>query len=91
MSMGEQGISVKTFGQIVAEPRKALGISQKHLASRIRKEHGCQTSPEYLGDNEHDLFGEREIHARAFGVALFGACIGIELVAEIWRSQKRLI
>ena len=38
-------IDVKTFGQIIAEARKALGISQKDLAAKIRKEDGEPISP----------------------------------------------
>lgn len=45
---------MKTFGQIIAEARKALGISQKELAARIRKEDGEPISPQYLNDIEHD-------------------------------------
>jgi len=45
---------VKTFGQIIAEARKALGISQKDLAAKIRKEDGESISPQYLNDIEHD-------------------------------------
>ncbi len=45
---------MRTFGQIIAEARKALGISQKDLAARIRKENGHSISPQYLNDIEHD-------------------------------------
>lgn len=45
---------MKTFGQIIAEARKALAISQKDLAARIRKEDGDSISPQYLNDIEHD-------------------------------------
>jgi transcriptional regulator with XRE-family HTH domain len=45
---------VSTFGQIVAGARKALGISQKDLAGKIRKEDGVAISPQYLNDLEHD-------------------------------------
>lgn len=45
---------MKTFGQIIAEARKALGISQKDLATKIRKEDGDPISPQYLNDIEHD-------------------------------------
>lgn len=44
----------KTFGQIIAEARKALGISQKDLAGKILKEDGSPISPQYLNDIEHD-------------------------------------
>jgi transcriptional regulator with XRE-family HTH domain len=43
-----------TFGQIVAEARKKLGLSQKDLAARITKEDGAAISPQYLNDIERD-------------------------------------
>lgn len=43
-----------TFGQIVTEARKKLGISQKELADRIKKENGEPISPQYLNDIERD-------------------------------------
>ena len=45
---------MKTFGQIIAEGRKALGISQKDLAGKTHKEDGQPISPQYLNDIEHD-------------------------------------
>jgi transcriptional regulator with XRE-family HTH domain len=45
---------VKTFGQIIAEARKVLGLSQKDLAAKSRKEDGEPISPQYLNDIEHD-------------------------------------
>src|SRR3954469_5476218 len=43
-----------SFGQIIAEARKRLGISQKELAERIIKEDGDPISPQYLNDIERD-------------------------------------
>lgn len=43
-----------TFGTVIAKARKEAGISQKDLASRIRKEDGTSISPQYLNDIEHD-------------------------------------
>ena len=43
-----------TFGTQIAEARKALGLSQKDLASKITKEDGEPISPQYLNDIEHD-------------------------------------
>jgi len=43
-----------TFGHIIAEARKKLGLSQKDLALRIKKEDGSQISPQYLNDIERD-------------------------------------
>ena len=45
---------MKTFGQIIAEARKTLGLSQKDLAAKTRKEDGEAISPQYLNDIEHD-------------------------------------
>lgn len=44
---------MKTFGQLIAEARKALGLSQKDLAAKVRKEDGEAISPQYLNDIEH--------------------------------------
>jgi transcriptional regulator with XRE-family HTH domain len=43
-----------SFGEIIAEARKKLGISQKELAARIKKEDGEPISPQYLNDIERD-------------------------------------
>ncbi len=43
-----------TFGQVIAEARKKLPLSQKELANRIRKEDGEPISPQYLNDIERD-------------------------------------
>jgi transcriptional regulator with XRE-family HTH domain len=45
---------MKTFGKIISEARRALGLSQKELAGRIKKEDGEAISPQYLNDIEHD-------------------------------------
>jgi transcriptional regulator with XRE-family HTH domain len=43
-----------SFGKIISEARKKLGMSQKGLAQRIKKENGESISPQYLNDIEHD-------------------------------------
>ncbi|MCG8544645.1 MAG: helix-turn-helix transcriptional regulator [Alphaproteobacteria bacterium] len=44
-----------TFGRALAEARKEKGLSQKELASQIkREEDGEPISPQYLNDIEHD-------------------------------------
>lgn len=43
-----------TFGKRVANARKALGLSLKELALKIKKEDGDAISPQYLNDIEHD-------------------------------------
>src|ERR1700730_6665107 len=44
----------KTFGYIISEARKKVGLSQKQLAALIKKENGEAISPQYLNDIEHD-------------------------------------
>jgi len=44
-----------TFGQAIGKARKGLGLSQKELASQVKKEEdGTSISPQYLNDIEHD-------------------------------------
>jgi transcriptional regulator with XRE-family HTH domain len=45
---------VPTFGEIISEKRKELGLSQKELAATILKEDGQPISPQYLNDLERD-------------------------------------
>lgn len=47
-------LQIMTFGQIIADARKKLSISQKELAERIKKEDGQSISPQYLNDIERD-------------------------------------
>ncbi|SRR5437660_615794 len=46
--------SMKTFGTLISEARRAKGLSQKDLASKVKKEDGQAISPQYLNDIEHD-------------------------------------
>lgn len=46
-----------TFGQYVAAERKRLGLSQKDLATQLKKEDGTTISPQYLNDIERDRRG----------------------------------
>lgn len=43
-----------SFGQVISEARKKLGLSQKELARIILKEDKTPISPQYLNDLEHD-------------------------------------
>ena len=43
-----------TFGQVVSEARKEMGISQRELALKVLKEDGSSISPQYLNDIERD-------------------------------------
>lgn len=44
----------QTFGKAISQARKALGWSQKELASLILREDEEAISPQYLNDIEHD-------------------------------------
>lgn len=43
-----------TFGRAISDARRKLGLSQKQLTERIRREDGSPISPQYLNDIEHD-------------------------------------
>jgi transcriptional regulator with XRE-family HTH domain len=43
-----------SFGKIVSDARRKLGMSQKDLALKIKKESGEAISAQYLNDIEHD-------------------------------------
>lgn len=45
---------MKTFGTLISEARRAKGLSQKELASKVKKEDGQPISAQYLNDIEHD-------------------------------------
>lgn len=48
-------ISQRTFGRTILERRRELGLTQKELASRIRRDDDQGAiSPQYLNDIEHD-------------------------------------
>lgn len=54
MVMEQQPRADLTFGRVVSDARRKLGISQRELAERIRKENGEPISPQYLNDLERD-------------------------------------
>jgi len=43
-----------TFGEVVSSARQALGLSQRQLAARVKKEDGKHISPQYLNDIERE-------------------------------------
>ena len=43
-----------SFGSVVSEARRRQRLSQKELASRVKKEDGDPISPQYLNDLERD-------------------------------------
>lgn len=46
---------MKTFGELIAEGRKRVKLTQRELAARIKMEDGRAMSPPYLNDLEHNL------------------------------------
>jgi transcriptional regulator with XRE-family HTH domain len=65
-----------TFGLVISEARKALGVSQKELAARVLKEEsGESISPQYLNDIEHDRRSPTSGH-------LIRQCCGILNIPE---------
>jgi transcriptional regulator with XRE-family HTH domain len=45
---------MRTFGQVITEARKKLGLTQKEVAERLRRGDGRKVLPPYLNDLEHD-------------------------------------
>ncbi len=43
-----------SFGQLLGAARRRVGLSQRELAARVRKEDGEPISPQYLNDLERD-------------------------------------
>jgi transcriptional regulator with XRE-family HTH domain len=43
-----------TFGETISSARKNLGMSQRQLAARVKKEDGQHISPQYLNDIERE-------------------------------------
>jgi len=46
--------AMKTFGMMISEARRAIGMSQRELASKVKKEDGQAISAQYLNDVERD-------------------------------------
>lgn len=47
-------VRMKSFGQVITAARKKAGLTQKEVASRLRREDGRVVLPPYLNDLEHD-------------------------------------
>lgn len=45
---------MRTFGQVLTEARKTIGLTQKEVAERLRRGDGRKVLPPYLNDLEHD-------------------------------------
>lgn len=82
-----------TFGQIIAEARKKLGLSQKDLALQIKKEDGSSISPQYLNDIERDRRNPpseffiaqfaKELHLRKGYLILAAGALPNELAQQV--------
>ena len=64
-----------TFGQVISAERKEKGLSQKDLASAIKREDGSSISPQYLNDIEHDRRSPSSDHL----VGQFSKVLGVDL------------
>lgn len=65
---------VMSFGEIIAKTRKDKGLSQRQLASLIKKEDGQAISAPYLNDIEHDRRSPSSDHI----IEQFAAALQIE-------------
>jgi len=65
---------MKTFGTIISEARRAAGLSQKELATKVKKEDGQSISAQYLNDIEHD----RRNPPSEFLIAQFAALLKLD-------------
>nr|WP_294522548.1 helix-turn-helix transcriptional regulator [uncultured Rhodopila sp.] len=63
-----------TFGQTIAEGRKALGLRQRELAARVIKKDGQPISPQYLNDLEKDRRNPPSDHL----MQQFASALGID-------------
>ncbi len=64
-------VDLTSFGRAVSSARKAKQLSQKELASIIKKEDGDSITPQYLNDNEHYRRSPSSDHlVKQFSVAL---------------------
>src|SRR5260370_6000919 len=63
---------MKTLGKAVRERRKALGLTQRELATRVRFEDGHSISATYLCLIEHDVYTPR-VHI----ITQFGRVLGM--------------
>ena len=54
----------QSLGQVIREARLKKEITQKELASKVKKEDGTPIAPQYLNDIEHDRRSPSEFVAR---------------------------
>ncbi|MBN8991357.1 MAG: helix-turn-helix transcriptional regulator [Rhizobiales bacterium] len=55
-------LDLSSFGRTISSARKAIGLSQKELAAKIKKEDGEPITPQYLNDIEHDRRSPQSDH-----------------------------
>lgn len=73
-----------TFGQVIAEARKNVGLSQKDVAELVKKEDGQPISQPYLNDIEHDRRNPPSDHL----IGEFARALGIETdVLYYWAGR----
>jgi len=56
------GLDLSSFGRAISSARKTLGLSQKELAAKIKKDDGEAITPQYLNDIEHDRRSPQSDH-----------------------------
>ena len=66
---------MKTFGEMISEPRKERGLTQKALASQVKKKDGIAIGIAYINDIKHD---RRNPRSPDF-VAQLAAVLGVPL------------
>lgn len=59
-----------TLGRVIKDARVKLGLTQRQLAERTRKEDGSQITPQYLNDIEFDRRTPSEHITRQIGKVL---------------------
>ena len=71
-----------TFGTLVAQTRKSMGLSQKQLASKSKKENGEPISPQYLNDIER-------VEAAELNAVLNGVAAALRTNRTDWAALER--
>lgn len=77
-------LDTSSFGYAIASARKKLGMSQKDLAAKIRKEDGAAITPQYLNDIERDRRSPSSDHL----VTQFAKVLGISPNILYWLAGR---
>jgi|SRR5579872_2869574 len=72
--MADENDVPSSLGDAISRKRKALGLSQRELAERIKKEDGQPITPQYLNDIERD----RRTPSSDNMVEQFASALGID-------------